>query len=462
MAGAASLYAYTLAPTLLWGDDAMFQRALAMGDLTSHPVWGILARLFARLPWRGPAFRANAASAVYAVGAIGFLFLLTLSISGSVRAALAAGALLAISHAFWLHAVRAEVYTLHLLFCFGGLWAVLRWREATGQWPWLLLGLAFWLVGLVNHLLLALAIPGGLVLVLGALDAVERRRVLYLLLALVVAATILTAFALPTFFTEILPGSARTVHAWFGFSVPRIAVHLVLWAYQFPLCGLMAAPGLGVLWRQERTLFLGIALMALCTAAFASTFGVLDSYVFNLPAYGLGALLIGLGAAGVTAHWRWPRWLLIGATVVAAQIGLYRITPTLANRVAPGIVLARDLPGRDADEFFLWPAKRGYVGARWFAESTLSLVAPEGIVMADWTPFAPLQYLQDVEGQRPDVLLVHADSHGVQVLREFSGQRPLFLANDNPRYYPIDKIEEHFRLEAVGHIYELRPREGNP
>jgi hypothetical protein len=90
------------------------------------------------------------------------------------------------------------------------------------------------------------------------------------------------------------------------------------------------------------------------------------------------------------------------------------------------------------------------------------LVPSEAIVMADWTPFTPLQYLQDVEGQRPDVLLVHADSRGMQVLREFSGGRPLFLANADPRYYPMDSIEEHFRLEPVGHIYELAPREGNP
>jgi hypothetical protein len=82
--------------------------------------------------------------------------------------------------------------------------------------------------------------------------------------------------------------------------------------------------------------------------------------------------------------------------------------------------------------------------------------------MADWTPFTPLQYLQDVEGERPDVLLVHADSRGMQVIREFSGRRPLFLANADPRYYPMDEIEEPFRLEPVGHIYELTPREGNP
>jgi hypothetical protein len=88
--GNAAFYSYTRAPILPWGDDAMFQRALAVGALTRHPVWGVLARLFARLPWGDFAFRANLASAVYAVGVVGFLFLTTRALSGSSRAALSA------------------------------------------------------------------------------------------------------------------------------------------------------------------------------------------------------------------------------------------------------------------------------------------------------------------------------------------------------------------------------------
>lgn len=68
----------------------MFQRALAVGSLTSHPVRGALARLFARLPWGDFAFRTNLASAVCAVGAVGLLFLTTRALSGSLRAALSA------------------------------------------------------------------------------------------------------------------------------------------------------------------------------------------------------------------------------------------------------------------------------------------------------------------------------------------------------------------------------------
>jgi hypothetical protein len=50
----------------------------------------------------------------------------------------------------------------------------------------------------------------------------------------------------------------------------------------------------------------------------------------------------------------------------------------------------------------------------------------------------------------------------MQVIREFSGTRPVFLANADPRYYPMDALQEHFRLEPVGHIYQLTPREGKP
>ena len=138
--GSAVLYGCTIAPTLLWGDDAMFQRALALGVLTNHPIWGILACLFARLPWGDLSFRTNLISAVCAVGAVAFLFLTTRVAGGSNRAALAGGVTLAISHTFWLQAVRAEVYTLHLLLFLAGLWALLRWRRETANWLWLVLG----------------------------------------------------------------------------------------------------------------------------------------------------------------------------------------------------------------------------------------------------------------------------------------------------------------------------------
>lgn len=459
--GSAVLYGFTLAPTVLWGDDAMFQWALATGRLTNHPLWGVLARLFAQLPVGDLAFRANLASAVYAVGAVGFLFLATLALAGRVRAAVAAGAVLAISHTFWLQSVRAEVYTLHMLLFFGGLWACIRWRQDKGVW-WLLLALAFWGVGTVNHLLLSVALPGGLWLILSALAPPARKRALLMAPLAALTAGLLLFFLEPTFLTEVVPDTARVVLATFGLSWSRLLMHLTVLVYQFPLFGLLALPGFLHLWRSERAVAVSLGLMAVPTAVFASTHSILESYVFYLPVFGLIALVVGIGFERVSRAWARGRWLVVTLVLLTLQVGLYRLTPLVVERLAPGIIPSRDLPGRRASVFFLWPSKHGYVGARQFATDTLERMPPDAMLIADWTIFAPLRYLQDVEGQRQDVWVVGVDPLGMQAIRENNGRRPLFLANADPRYYPLDELNERFVLRPVGTILTLELRQNGP
>jgi len=462
--GSSLLYGYTVAPTLLWGDDAMFQRVLATGSLTNHPIWVILSRLFARLPWGGDlALRANLASAAWAVGAVAFLALAVWELAPDVRAAVSAGAILAVSHTFWLEAVRAEVYTLHMLFFFAGLWAFLRWRRAPRRLWWLLLGLLLWWLGTVNHLLLIMSFPGGLVLVLSAFPSSQRQRaLLFSLLALAVGA-VLFVWLVPNFAAIIL-GAVRDVlyNTPLSLSPRRIAMHLVIFAYQFPLVGWLAVPGARELWRRDRAAALALGLVMVLTAGFAVSFGSLESYVFHLPVFGLIALLAGLGVSVVAGHRPWQHWLFAGLALIALQVGLYRVTPLVVDRFAPGIMPSRDLPGRQASTFFLWPPKRGYYGARVFAETTMDVLPPNAVLITDWTPSAPLRYLQDVEGRRPDVLLLQVDSLLMRTVDQYVGQRPIFLANADPAYYPMEDLETAFRLQPFGPVYALVPRRGAP
>jgi hypothetical protein len=134
----------------------------------------------------------------------------------------------------------------------------------------------------------------------------------------------------------------------------------------------------------------------------------------------------------------------------------------VVDRIAPGIIPSRDLPGRRASTFFLWPPKRGYLGARQFAEDTLDSLPADAMLIADWTIFAPLQYLRDVEGQRRDVLVVQVDPIGMQTIRKNQGRRPLFLVNADPRYYPMDEFNARFQLHPVGDIFALLLRESGP
>lgn len=457
---AAVLYGVSLAPDVLWGDDAMFQLALASGTLTNHPLWGLLARIFARIPMGSLAFRANLASAVYAVCALLFLYLATLEAGGEVRAAVAAGLGLAISHTFWLEAVRAEVYTLHLMIFFAGLWMLLRWRRSPEKRLWLNAGLAVWVAGTYNHLLLTMALPGGIWLVLSTLASAERKRAL-------ITGVLLSALGLlglwifsRGFLVDVVLGAARVVAETFSFSLSRLAMHFVVLIYQLPLLGVFVLPGIRYLSRKDRLLLIALAAIVICTGVFAATHGILESYVFYLPATGLLTLLAGLGVEQWTVRWRSPRWLAAMLLAVLLQIALYRVTPIVADRLAPTVIPSRNLPGRDAATFFLWPPKAGYVGARHFAENTLDLLPVNSILIADWTLQTPIRYIQVVEQRRPDVQLVQVDPTGLEIIWQNKGQRPLFLANDDPRYYPMADFRDVFRLIALGHIYQLELKEG--
>ena len=456
----ALLYGISLAPDVLWGDDAMFQLALAKGTLTNHAVWGLLARLFVRLPVGNPAFRANLASAVYGVGAVAFLYLAALAAGGRVRAAVAAGAGLALSHTFWLESVRAEVYTLHLLIFFAGLWMLLRWRRGPEQRLWLYAGLIVWAIGTYNHLLLTMALPGGAWLVWNALAPGQRKRAL-------VAGVLVSTFGLlglwflaRGFFVDVVLGAARVVVETFSFSLPRLAMHLVLLVYQLPLLGIFTLPGVRRLSREDRPLLIGLATIIVCTAAFSSTHGILESYVFYLPATGLIALMAGLGFERWTGRRCTTHWLAVVVLAAMLQVGLYRLTSLVVNLVAPGVIPSRNLPGREAATFFLWPPKTGYQGARTFAESTLDLLPANSILIADWTLQTPLRYLQLVEQRRPDVLVVQVDPIGLDIIWQNKGQRPLYLANDDPRYYPLGDFLAAFRMVPVGQIHRLELKEG--
>ncbi len=160
------LYLVTLAPTVLWGDDAKFQRMAYFlelkGDEMHHPLWVAVAHLFTRLPLGDVAYRTNLLSAVAAAATLYFVYRIVLDLSGSHLAAVVAASALGVSHTFWLHAVRAEVYTLNTLFLAGLTYLLMRWG---GRPAGLCLFAFLYGLSLVNHLMMAFALPGYLVLI---------------------------------------------------------------------------------------------------------------------------------------------------------------------------------------------------------------------------------------------------------------------------------------------------------
>jgi len=512
---ALALYVITLAPTVLWGDDAAFQRHIYTFEINlspqGHPLWTVVARPFLYLPIGDVAYRANLVSAVFGALTLLLVYVITGYLADrnpcadrnptdSVPARLLATAVLAFSHTFWLHSVRAEVYTLNTFF-FTAVWlALLKWNEE-GKWRWLLLAAVTWLVSLGNHLLMTTALPGYLFLAVPRMrisesanqrisesanrrisESADRRigirRILrrrsarrWMLRIGIRALAAISAAGLALLLFLLPPLRTIMVGAWQAVWPPRFTPRLFLLgagflAYNLMLSTLVALAGWAQLWRRARCHAVAIALFVLANSAFALIFAVPDVYVFYLPSYVALAvacapgLVSGWPVSALAQRGGGRRWFVLAWLLLILPSATYRVTPLILNRLDVHLLPVRDLPGRDAETFFLWPPKTGYRGAREYGEAALNSVPPGALILADATPRKTMWYLQRVEGMRPDVLVTDQPfGEGAQVpfLVEQSITRPVFLA-DVQAYYDVAEIEEHFEILPFGPIYEIRPR----
>ena len=131
-------YLGSLGPTVLWGDHAYFQRAAYEGllrpDGGGHWLWLQVVRLFAGLPVGTIAYRANLLSAAAALTTLALLYVAIRALDLGRASASIACLSLAVSHTFWMHSVRAEVYTVFTAVMALELLLWFRWRPES-SWP---------------------------------------------------------------------------------------------------------------------------------------------------------------------------------------------------------------------------------------------------------------------------------------------------------------------------------------
>ena len=440
---ALALYAATLAPTVLWGDDAAFQRrafTLELGaGVTDHPLYLVWAHRFTRLPFGDVAFRVNLCSAVGASAGVGVVYAILRQLGVRRRAAWIGAGALAVSQAYWAHAVRAEVYSAYLALFALFLLAGVRWSLSLSVH---LLGLTA-LAGLI--LLLARSRdPGDAAVGLGGLAAG--------LLPLGVFVWLAGRLELAG---QVADTARNLLAPWRWPADAALGLGFLL--YQFPLSAALAAPGLGRLRTGRKWAALFLLLVCLGSAAFAFDFQAPDRYVFYLPAYVVIAIWIGVGADWLLSR-RWPAAAL-GAASLLAPVILYVALPLSLNALRLNPFGLRQLPYRDGNLFHLLPAKAGYVGPRIFGETVLRSLPERAVVLADHTIRQNLLYFQAVEGLRRDVEVVEIYSgRGEQAayIQEVVGQRPVFLGAVDS-YLDREEIERRFAIEPYGLIYRVAP-----
>jgi hypothetical protein len=127
-------YVSTLAPTLLDGDAALFQytpSVLGVTYPTGYPTYILLGRLWTLLvPIGSVAYRMNLFSAVCGALALALLYPALHRLLESRLAALMAVLIFATLPTYWRWATEAKIYTLHILFLSGILLLLTRWGKS--------------------------------------------------------------------------------------------------------------------------------------------------------------------------------------------------------------------------------------------------------------------------------------------------------------------------------------------
>jgi hypothetical protein len=473
------LYWLTLAPTFSWGDSAdlplrVFGEPQSEAEATArdYVLYRQVGRAFLQLPFGDVAYRVNLLSATASAGAVVAVFLMVRRRTGRNAAGAAAALALACSHTWWWMSVVSEVYTFAGCLMLISLWLWLNWTEEGGRRRLIAAGAASGLA--------ASAHGAGALLLLPVLwhafrcrDRAPARDWLAGGVAMLAGSGFLIVMVVQAFSRGGLAGLAEALDA----SNPTVSVWGtaikggVLMLYQYPgLATVFGAVGVVQLWpgrHQWDRLALGAWVVLVIYAPFSRFPDAFNAYCLSYaifaPIVGIGgaAVLARLEARGVSAR------AAAGASVAAVAalpMIVYSAVPAAAGYLAIDLTGARICPERNNNWYFMYPPKHYDRGPRRFTEGAFDAAGRDGVIVADYTLWRPLKYLQVVEGRRPDLHLQIVDPYlaGDALVQFVSAQlrtRPVYLAAvEPPAYYDLDRLKQAFTITPVGPVFELRAR----
>jgi hypothetical protein len=483
------IYLLTLLPSVGEADTLEFQVVafnLGVAHPTGYPLYILLGKLFTLLPLRNVAWRVNLASAVFGAGAVVVLYGVVRRLVAServdasgVRAAsvdeaprdgvgrstaligFLAAVALAVSPTFWSQALVAEIYTLHNLLAAGILGLLLRpaatvkGGDGSGMGRWyavcFLLGLS-----LTNHLTTVLLVPAAVVAFLwdrprwGLKDGLVGGGLFLLGLSLYLYIPLRwpalhdgQGMTLGAFLRYVSGGQFRGALRLAGWRDParwRIVGRLLQEPFGWAGLALAAVGVVRLAVRQRRALALtGATLLGFL--GYGLVYHVPDIAVFLLPAHLVLAVWAGLGAASLArlvTVWA-PGWSRVGGAVVVLLFALIPLSGLWTT--LPAVDRSRDGGACAWGRYVLdQPLRRG------------------GAILADPKRFAPLYYLQQVEGWREDLDVVVLGSERLyqeELRRRLAEGQPVYLA----RYLPD---LGGFYLRSIGPLVEVGGESPNP
>jgi hypothetical protein len=474
-------YVLTLAPTFSWGDSADLPLrvygepgAEAQDTARDYVLYRWIGKGFLFIPFGDVAYRINLMSATFSTIGVLAVYAMVRRRTGRADAGLVAALALACSHTWWWMSVVSEVYTFAASLILLALWCWLVWNERGGT-RWLLAA------SLLSGLAASAHAAGVLFVVMAgwhlhqARGRLKRPALLLATGALLVGASFLIAMVLQA----LARGGAAGLREAIDSTNPGVAQALwrqavkavALLLYQYPLFATVLA-GVGVNQMVRRgnawdRMVVGTWLLFVSWATLSRIPDLFNAYAIS---FALVAPVIGAGAALVlsrlAARALSPRLVAAAGivAVVATPMIVYTAVPAAAGVLRVDLTGARFCPERNNNWYFLFPPKRGDHGPRRFAESALDSAASRGVIIADYTLWRPLKFLQLVEGRRTDVDVKIVDPLlGGTALSEFVATAlrsgPVYVAAIEPAgYYDIPQLRANFEISPAGSIFELRAR----
>ena len=454
-------YLMTAAPTFYNLDSAEFAigvHTLGIVHATGYPLYILLGRILTHiLPFKDLGYEMNILSALYATLTLINVVLIIHQLYAKLErkqdwvvwGGIAAALSLGFSYYFWASAVVAEVYTFQTWLLSSALGSLLRWEE-TSKPHWLTGFALFYGLCFANHISVVLTLPGILwyfahryshlakvgkhlwlsLTTLGIGPAfyiyfpLRYQKATYNLagyynnmgefipvdlgswrgLWWLVSGQMFHSMALGYSGQELLTEAGRFLHQFWGnFLGVGIIVGLV---------------GLFALWRQRRVWLISWLLMFIAHAAFFINYQAADKAMMFLPCYLLWTFFVGVGLIEILT-WN----TTVGDLPPALNIGWILLIVSI-----------------------IWSVNYTYVDvsqdyrARKQAQIFLDTAAPNALVVGWWTDITPIQYLQHVEGQRPDVQSINrlmiSEENLIHLLMERRERHPVYILQEG-KFYPL-------------------------
>src|SRR4030042_6136413 len=467
------IYLLTLAPTIYNLDSAELTTAASTGGLmrsTGYPLYLTLGYIWSKIPLGDVGYRMNLLSAIFGA--------LTIFLAERILrrwrlvgwAKLGALGLLATSTFFLGLSLVAEVYTLHTALMAGLILAMLWWSDSPTPRRMLIIGLLGGM-GMSHHAAMVLLIPGSLFFVLSThpKKALAPRSLLAFSLAALVGLSFylylpLRYLAQPAFNyagtfdagLKFHPVNLTTLEGlwWLGsgraFTGVMLAYNgLGLWHetqhYLTQLVHAFFAFGIGpgllgmiLLFRRNWRVGGMLGLMFLFNAGFFINYQVMDKDTMYLPTYLIWALWT---AYGLHEFLKWIK-----------QIDSVRLR-TLSLRVSSILIMTIVLFS------MLWNWRIVDLSKDWSTRlvgETILNKAERGSLVYGWWEIVPVvQYLQFVEGMRPDVtainrFLISTDDMVGSIKKEVQ-HKPDYIDNIT------NELSSTMSTRSIGQVFRVVP-----